>query len=763
MNIDTRVVDSKIQNLTVGGVVHNHYDSTPASTEHLSEADLQLLEADFKEHFAANVLKHYATIPIPASKRHAKLSDTVLNLKAVCINDESDSDSESKSKQPKIVKEGSAQIEPDSTHNVLPGGYESDSDSDSNCDARGNKTSFHSLCCAIESEKENDNNLFHVCAPGGRGKTTTSKKIMWHWAAKEYLRCFSLVVVIDLKKVTCEKSVFANLLKQYSFIEGKYARQVANLSDMLREAQSRILWMLDGLDECTNHAGMYKFLKSTIDHYYKSSFIVLSRAEGKEILRDIRDSMVEYSLDMLDEDQCQQFIDRFPFSGKNRKDRQAKRAMLRDQLKINSAMQLSFAIPINAVMVCRLFDEKRFDGHVRNEIDLLFKLMSLIIKAALIKFVDQRLELCKTPDKQELLSTDRDELMEKDIKEILSEKEELLVNVGLAIFICNGFSLVGFQDVPEKEFKERLRELNLSDDDMSIILKLDIFDKYYEGDEVMLHFYHRSIREFLVSLALVKGEKVLTPKENCILKDAHISVLKCAIALILEEGTIDLENKLLSVIRHILLSCSNADQWRLLEIVITLMHVVTHRPELTSVLEKVLLNVIKLVDERSLPFNQNLRESIDGGFLHVIANHSGNCHVCPPLDKFGSFVRKMFEQNRSPTYLWPESKSFAVFPFMAKNEDYICMILPDTGRARHVLHGTTPFIWAKKVSTHNVGHVLHGTTPLIWAYAENVTLHSEGTSAEREEEGRWMEEEEKRGLEEEKRKNEEESKNCIIS
>ena len=237
---------------------------------------------------------------------------------------------------------------------------------------------------------------------------------------------------------------------------------------MFLRSQAKIVWLLDRLDESTNSELMHRFLRESIELYSESTFIVLSREEGKETLREVRDHMVEYTLDKLDESQCLQFVDVFPFSG-NAKEMQLKKEKLTSALETNSSMKSAFSIPINAVMICRLFDDNGFDGVVGNGVDIFMKLLGSIAKACDDKLLDKKLITCEKGKESDALSLEKQSLIEKSIADVLADKRRLLEKLGHAIFFCNGSSLIGFQDIPQRDLKKQLHHLSLTDEEVSFL------------------------------------------------------------------------------------------------------------------------------------------------------------------------------------------------------------------------------------------------------------------------------------------------------
>ena len=196
----------------------------------------------------------------------------------------------------------------------------------------------------VVSEAKRGNLLIVVTAAGGRGKTTTAKKLMWHWANGDFLDDYCLVVWIDVKQINCEVDLCTNVLLQYPFIKGCSqfeSHQLKAIPEMFRLSQKRIIWMLDGLDESINHDSMRDFVKKSTQKYTESIFIILMREEGKDILGECIDRAAEFSLCELDSNQCIEFIEAYPFSGNVRKV-QEKRQSIRTQLEKNPAITLTF-------------------------------------------------------------------------------------------------------------------------------------------------------------------------------------------------------------------------------------------------------------------------------------------------------------------------------------------------------------------------------------------------------------------------------------
>ena len=144
--------------------------------------------------------------------------------------------------------------------------------------------------------------------------------------------------------------------------------------------------------------------------------------------------------------------------------------------------------------------------------------------------------------------------MELDPLSLLQEKKELLVKLGQAIFICNGNSLIGFQNLEEVTLKRTLKKLNLSDKEIEFLLRLDFFERKLVGSAWMIQFFHHNFRELIVSLypSHTTSEMETQTKEGR-LKDAHLSAFRCIMALIQKhEDKSCSQQKIVNVIQQIL-------------------------------------------------------------------------------------------------------------------------------------------------------------------------------------------------------------------
>ena len=250
-NSDSRTsVNASLKDTTVHGsvtvastaIIHN--PPLNQSNSEFTDNELTKLESEFRGFFSEKILEFHASIPIPASYTTVKIKDAVLNLRTIRKTTNEDDKDLAREQAPEMsgfpeettaaATEGMNRTQTQAS--VSPKGSDSDSeelstgasilceyDSDSSESSEGSigdtmPLEFSDLCEAIESEAKGNNKLIFVGAPGGRGKTTTARKVMWHWGQGDYLQRFSVVAVIDAKKVDCVDDIFDNFVKQYAFV-----------------------------------------------------------------------------------------------------------------------------------------------------------------------------------------------------------------------------------------------------------------------------------------------------------------------------------------------------------------------------------------------------------------------------------------------------------------------------------------------------------------------------------------------------------------
>ena len=269
------------------------------------------------------------------------------------------------------------------------------------------------------------------------------------------------------------------MLIQYPIVRSEFSDdQLKQLKEIFRTSQEQVFWMIDGLDESASYHRAQCFLERNEQLFHKSVFLVLTRSEGKKILSPVTARRAEFSMNDLDPDQCRLFVEKFPFFGKKERNRIAKRKAVLEALEANQVIKEAFPIPINAVMICALFNDDSFSGEqLENQLDILDALIGMNIKATRVKTIEMQLTLPTTTEEQQLqLSNSKNAIMRKSPLSIFEEKKPLLVKLSQAMFICNGNSLVGFQKLDEESLRNTLSKLSVSLSDVEFLLHLDILD-----------------------------------------------------------------------------------------------------------------------------------------------------------------------------------------------------------------------------------------------------------------------------------------------
>ena len=207
---------------------------------------------------------------------------------------------------------------------------------------------------------------------------------------------------------------------------------------------------------------------------------------------------------------------------------------------------------------------------------------------------------------------------------------------------------------------------------------MDVFEKIMIGNSQKLHFYQRNIRELFVCLFATSEDAILEPLQvKGKLKDAHISVIRCAIALILTDFGLEpkeVQKRLLKILKHILSSCTAADEWRLLIIIAELIYVARNETKWKVVLQDTIRKFIIIAEEQSFKIHSEISKAIRIGYVSLVADHHVDCPKCCNVKALGTIERKLFVASSALTF-WPEDTPFAISPFMAKNNEFILVHL----------------------------------------------------------------------------------------
>ena len=678
------------------------------------------LQITLQDHVKANL----STIRIPASSTIIDLAEVVLNQSMHCWLDQDDEDQaqyavetdefianeeflrpgtpevesgRESNKEPNTLNEPNLMIDTaffptldDNSDSELDEDDPSDTDSDTenNADHEAGfvRVCFQRMCDIIEAVIKRGGRMVLVTAPGGRGKTTAAKKLVLEWAKGEYLESFYVVVRLDVKQIQFDKSLFQNILIQYPILEGKYnSKELLTIEDSLRNYQNKVLIILDGIDESQSHKDAEKFIVASRQRYSQSVFMMLTREEGKPILGTSIVHAAEFRMNDLDETQCQEFVQKFPFSGANAEE---KRQTMIKAWEHNDVIRSAFPVPLNAAMLCRLYDDSS-EVKLGGEIDLIAALLGTLLKAREMKELGIALEKPELVENVGQLIRRRNTIQEKSSTEVMNEKKELLVKLGSAIFECNGNSFVGFQDLDAEHLKHALKKLEVSTDDITYITRLDIFEQKMVERRKVFQFYHRNIREFIVALFGSAGTKALPQLAGqSRLKDAHLSVYRCILTqLHMNEGDEDVFERVTKVTTHFLRACQGMSEWGIAQVIAEVVEFGTTFPSPGFSLKDVLSIVTSEIEMLKIPVSKKLIKALRSDYLksHLIEGKI-DCTHCKLPKRLNQKAVELFESQSQNVggQNWPQNKSFALSPFLFKGENVIVFCLPKRTWRKHI-------------------------------------------------------------------------------
>ena len=157
------------------------------------------------------------------------------------------------------------------------------------------------------------------------------------WALLFCLQFFFAVIRIDMKQVDFDKDLFENMLMQYTVFSGMMAVQIDKIRGIFRDFQEKVFWILDGIDESQSQSHQAEAFIAKSQHFYsRSVFMFLTREEGKPLLGTSLTQVAEFSMSDLDWNQCNTFIEKFPFTGAKA---DTKRELLINTLKKNATIK----------------------------------------------------------------------------------------------------------------------------------------------------------------------------------------------------------------------------------------------------------------------------------------------------------------------------------------------------------------------------------------------------------------------------------------
>ena len=380
---------------------------------------------------------------------------------------------------------------------------------------------------------------------------------------------------VDLFQNVCEQHPI--LKEQLSSDELQFVREVFS------KCAKKVMFILDGIDESKTPEQAFEFYDRSRQEYRESTFIVLTRPEGKEALA--RAKMVEFAINDFEPQQFPVFVNQFPFSGKDAQEKRSKRDLLMAELESNDVIKKVFPIPVYAVMICVLFNQEyegfgkekasaklRPQSHERKKaegtsfqspLDIYKALLGMILKATEIRSLERKIANEKNQEKKDSLSKRKTQLLITSCLRVYEDKKDLLVKLGYAIFICNGNSLIGFQDLEEISLRHAMKRAGLNEVQIDFILKMSILEQKLDltGQKSVFQITHRNLREILSSLYASQQRRLELQTTKGRLRDTHLAIFRCAMEIVRRDcGQSDIGERMMSILEHILGSCNSVDE-----------------------------------------------------------------------------------------------------------------------------------------------------------------------------------------------------------
>ena len=115
------------------------------------------------------------------------------------------------------------------------------------------------------------------------------------------------------------------------------------------------------------------------------------------------------------------------------------------------------------------------------------------------------------------------------------------------------------------------------------------------------------------------SSKLEVQKTKGKLKDTHLAVYRCAMTQLQRfEDKKHVGERVITITHHILLSCTEADEWRLLQMIFEIIQFSVCKPEMSELIQKVLRKVIKMIKRQSFPLDRSFSKILAEDFLLVI-------------------------------------------------------------------------------------------------------------------------------------------------
>ena len=271
------------------------------------------------------------------------------------------------------------------------------------------------------------------------------------------------------------------------------------------------------------------------------------------------------------------------------------------------------------------------------------------------------------------------------------ERKHLLIKLGHAIFICNGNSFVGLQDLDANDLKEALTSCEVAEDDIRYILRLEFFEQKSVASQIKFQFFHRSVREFLVALFGSESSSniPITPSQKR-LSESCLSVYRCIMAQLqssAEKRETKLTDKVITVSKHFLKSYQRASKWAVGQMICEIIQLGCHVSPHLFTLRDVLHTITRCLVRLKIPFDTKLINALNSNYLNThLKIGKIDCKKCvlPILihKKARGLVLSSDHQNEG--YNWPQNKSFVLSPFLVKGEDIMVFCIPSGFFSSHI-------------------------------------------------------------------------------
>ena len=515
-----------------------------------------------------------------------------------------------------------------------------------------------------------------VTAGGGYGKTTASKRLAIHWSEGECLKSCLFFIRVDLKNIQKAVDLFSAFLEQFPEIPRSLTEEELQiLKSVFKNNQGKVFFALDGLDESKSKKLAKSVFGPNRTDLPDSFVMLLSRPEAKKYLETSNADLTEFEITRLSKEQYQKFALNFPFTiGQREKGQQ-----LIEKCNQNPSFGKLMEVPLTAVMNCTLFNDPKLSRNLSDELDLFYCLIALYIKFELLKQIEVAMEAARSRSDEEItkLQLKKDEILLYEVEDIFKAFKTQLEALGRAVYECNGNSIVGFKDCNKKEVEASLKSQNLDSKTTSFIVRLSFMEEIIDEDSIIpnsvLRFLHRDIREFVMSIFVAHNVAELpTQKEFGNLKDAHVSIFRCVIAMHVRSGSTpeQVHSSLKPLFEH-LFSQNVASKWRVAQMMCELTQVYVKFDDENQ--RRVILELIKMLRTSMKENLPQLGKNWGRHYLECLITHfdHADCEICALSDSLRE--KSSFETSSEKRYInqWPQQHPFHIFPFLSQESETI--------------------------------------------------------------------------------------------